>query len=217
MKKANGKYQASFISLVAAGLLAASASQAATKPSSIFTFTPKAMNDVFSVKSKGWRDPAFGDMGWTHHSDWGTVRARRGETVTIRMTAADAGIHPGITVWYRGASDTASDEYVVDHFYPQNANFAKFGATDDTSGEALGNIIMRHIVHGYDVDGNTKKVRRMKPITDGIPGQLEVNFTAPRNGAYMFVVGGFNPDAGVDAALKYNVDVNVTRTAPVAP
>ncbi len=215
--KANSKYMASFISLVAVGLLAASASQAATKPSSIFTFTPKATDDVFSVKSKGWRDPAFGDMGWTHHSDWGTVRARRGETVTIRMAAADAGVHPGITVWYRGVADTASDTYVVDHFYPQNANFAKFGATDDTSGEKLGNIVMRYIVHGYDADGNTKTIRSMKPIKDGVPGQLEVSFVAPRNGNYMFVVGGFNPDAGVDTTLKYNVDVNVTRTpAPVA-
>lgn len=208
--KMNIKYMTSFISMVAVGLLAAPVSQAATQPSSIFKFTDVAPVDVFSVKSKGWRDPAFGDMGWTHHSDWGTVRAKAGETVTIRMAAADAGIHPGITVWYRGPSDTAPDNYVVDHFYPQNANFAKFGATDDVSGESLGNIIMKYVAHGYDVDGNTKRLRNMNPIKDGVPGQLEVSFTAPRPGTYMFVVGGFNPDAGVNTSLKYNVDVNVT-------
>jgi len=208
--KANSKYAARFITLVAAGLLATSASQAATIPSSIFEFTSAVTDDVFSVKSKGWRDPAFGDMGWTHSSDWGTVVAKKGQTVTIKMVAADAGIHPGVTVWYRGEDDTAPDNYVVDHFYPQNANFTKFGATDDTTGAAVGNIIMRHIAHGYDLDGNTKKVRVMNPIKDDVPGQLELSFKATRKGTYMFVVGGFNPDEGIDTSLKYNVNVTVT-------
>ncbi|MDO9104104.1 MAG: copper(I)-binding protein CorA [Methylovulum sp.] len=212
--KAKSKQVARFISLVAAGLLVATASQAATIPSSTFDFTPEVTDDVFSVRSKGWRDPAFGDMGWTHSSDWGTVNAKRGELVTIKMVAADAGIHPGITVWFRGADDTAPDNYVVDHFYPQNANFTKFGATNETTGEALGNIIMRHIAHAYDRDGNTKRVTIMHPKTDGVAGQLELTFKAPRTGHYMFVVGGFNPDAGVDSSLKYNVNVNVTVTAP---
>ncbi|MDD5275763.1 MAG: copper(I)-binding protein CorA [Methylovulum sp.] len=212
--KANSKYMASFISLVAVGLLAASASQAATKPASIFTFNASVTDDVFSVKSKGWRDPAFGDMGWTHSSDWGTVQVKKGQTVTIKMAAVDAGIHPGITVWYRGPSDTAPNDYVVDHFYPQNANFAKFGAVDDTTGDALGNIIMKYVVHGYDLDGNTKKVKSMNPIKDGVSGELEVSFTASRPGTYMFVVGGFNPDAGIDSSLRYDVNVNLTVTAP---
>ena len=205
---------ARFISLLAAGLLAAPASQAATIPSSIFDFASGVTDDVFSVRSKGWRDPAFGDMGWTHSSDWGTVTAQRGQTVTIKMLAADAGIHPGITVWYRGEDDTAPDNYVVDHFYPQNANFTKFGATNETTGEKLGNIVMRHIAHGYDLDGNTKRVRIMNPIKDDVPGQLELSFKVRRTGTYMFVVGGFNPDASVDTAVSYNVNVNVTVTNP---
>ncbi len=209
--KANSKYLACFVPLVAAGLLAASASQAATIPSSIFEFTATATDDVFSVKSKGWRDPAFGDMGWTHSSDWGTITAKKGQTITINAVAADVGIHPGMTVWYRGADDTAPDNYVVDHFYPQNANFTKFGATDETSGTTLGNIIMRDVAHGYDMDGNSQKVKRMNPVQDNVPGQLKLSFKAPASGTYLFVIGGFNPDAGVDTSLKY--DINVTATA----
>lgn len=208
------KYKANLISLTVAGLLAASASQAATIPASITKFTSTVTDDVFSVKSKGWRDPAFGDMGWTHSSDWGTLGAKKGQTVTIKLVAADAGIHPGMTVWFRGKDDTAADKYVVDHFYPQNANFVKFGVTDETTGADLGNIVMRHVVHGYDRDGNTKGVKSMNPQIDNVPGQVELSFTAPRSGRYMFVVGGFNPDAGVDAALKYNINVTATVTGP---
>lgn len=203
----NSQYIARFIS-VAAALLVTSISQAATIPASIAKFNAKVTDDVFSTKSKSWRDPAFGDMGWTHSSDWGTIYAAKGQTVTIRAVAADVGIHPGITVWYRGKDDTATDNYVVDHFYPQNANFTKFGATDETSGSTLGNIIMRHAAHGYDVDDNTARVRSMNPIKDDVPGQLELRFKAPSSGRYIFVVGGFNPDAGIDTTLKYNVNVN---------
>jgi hypothetical protein len=212
--KMNAKNTALFVSLVAAGLLAASASQAATIPANQFAFTAEASTDVFPVKAKGWRDPAFGDMGWTHSSAWGTFSAMKGQTVTINMVAVDAGIHPGITVWYRGADDTADNKYVVDHFYPQNANFAKFGAIDETTGEKLGNIIMRHVTHGYDVDGN-QRLKAMNPVKDGVAGQLKISFKAPKEGDYMFVVGGVNPDASVDTKENPNHDVNVTVT--VAP
>ena len=213
--KAKTKQIARFMTLVASGLLMASASHAATQPASIFAFTADATDDVFITKSTSWRDPAFGDMGWTHSSDWGTVEAKRGQTVTIKMDAtASVGLHPGITVWYRGADDTVADSYVVDHFYPQNANQYKNGVTDETSGEALGNIVMRHVIHGYDADGNTATVRKMRPLSDGTAGMLEVSFKVKKTGTYMFVVGGFNPDGGVDPALKYNVNVNVTVADP---
>jgi hypothetical protein len=205
------------ILLIAAGMLVASVSQAATIPGAGITeFNSTLTDDVFTSKYTSWRDPAFGDMGWTHSSDWGTVNATKGQMVTITMKAEDVGIHPGITVWYRGADDTAPDNYVVDHFYPQNANYAKFGATDDTdtTGAKLGNIIMYHVAHAYDMDGNSKKVPSMKPITDSVPGQLKLSFKATKTGVYMFVVGGFNPDkaAALDSTIKYNIDVNVTVT-----
>ena len=212
--KANCKYIARFIPLVAAGMLAATASQAATIPSSITNFTTLVTDDVFSVQSKGWRDPAFGDMGWTHSSDWGAFWARKGQTVTIKGVAVDDGIHPGITVWFRGKDDTAKDKYVVDHFYPQNANFTEFGATDETSGADLGNIVMRHVAHAYDRDGNTKYVKDMNPKKDNVPGQVVLSFKAPFSGRYMFVVGGFNPDVGVNSSIPHNINVTTTVIRP---
>ena len=113
------------ISLWVAGALAASTSFAATQPAEVTKFTATNTTDVFTVKAKGWSDPAFGGMGWTHFSDWGSVVAKKGETVTIKLVSQSAGIHPGVTVWYRGIEDTAPDSYVVDHFYPQYENFAQ--------------------------------------------------------------------------------------------
>ncbi|MGZ8227567.1 MAG: copper(I)-binding protein CorA [Methylococcaceae bacterium] len=212
--KVNSKYLARFFFLVAGGLLAASATQAATMPASITQFTALVTNDIFSVKSKGWRDPAFGDMGWTHSSDWGAFGALKGQTVTIKLVATNAGVHPGMTVWFRGKDDTAKDKYVVDHFYPQNANFTEFGATDETSGAELGNIVMRHVVHGYDADGNTLTITGMNPKKDNVPGQLKMSFKAPYSGRYIFVVGGFNPDAGVNSASSHNINVTAKVLRP---
>lgn len=203
------------IALITTGLFTAS-SFAATPPTQITAFTAKKNHDIFTVRSKGWSDPAFGDMGWTHFSDWGSFIAKKGQTVKIKLVSESVGIHPGITVWFRGADDTSPDNYVVDHFYPQNSNFYKYGATDETTNEAIGNIVMRVISFGYDQDGNTKRVKRFNGIKDDKPGELELTFQAPLRGRYQFVVGGFNPDAGIDNSLKYNIDttVNVTTPAP---
>jgi hypothetical protein len=210
--KINSKAVSRFLCVMAASLMTVSASYASTVPASIVAFDSTVTDDVFVVKARGWRDPAFGDMGWTHSSDWGTFKATKGQTVTITMKATDVGIHPGSTVWYRGANDTAPDNYVVDHFYPQNANFAKFGAVDEDTGAKIGNIIMKHVAHAYDQDGNTNKIEagKMGSIRDGVKGQLILSFEAPYTGDYQFVVGGFNPNKGVDETLKYNVNVNVT-------
>ncbi|MDD2723732.1 MAG: copper(I)-binding protein CorA [Methylovulum sp.] len=212
--KSNFKLLAKLTLLTTAGLFTAS-SFAATQPAEITNFNARRTHDVFTVKSKGWSDPAFGDMGWTHFSDWGSFTAKRHQKVTIKLVSETVGIHPGVTVWFRGADDTAPDSYVVDHFYPQYANFTKFGAVDETTGESLGNIVMRVVAYGYDQDGNTKVVRRFKGIKDNVPGQLELTFTAPARGQYQFVVGGINPDAGVDNTPKYNIDTTVTKV--IAP
>lgn len=199
-----------FVSVIAGSLLMFSASHAATIPANISAFTNVVTSDTFVVKSKGWSDPAFGDMGWTHSSAWGSFSAKQNQNVTIKMVAADKGIHPGSTVWFRGANDTAPDNYVVDHFYPQNANFAKFGATDEGTGAKLGNIVMTYVTHGYDQDSNTVKKTYLNPKIDKVAGQLTLNFKAPYTGTYMFVVGGFNPDANIDTTLQYNIDTKVT-------
>jgi len=195
--------------LFAAGLLS-TANYAATKPTTITDFTKATAPAVFSVKSTSWRDPAFGNLGWTHSSQWGSINARKGKTVTITITSQVAGLHPGITVWRRDALlDTAPDEYFIDHFYPQRDGVYKIGATDEDSGADLGNIIMPIVAYGYDQDGNTKKVTNLRPIKDGVPGKLIVKFKAPETAVYQFVIGGFNPDTGVDSTVKHNVEVSV--------
>jgi len=212
--KSNRKFTIKAVSLVVAGLVVSSVATASTIPSSIAKFSPETPDHVLHAKRSSWRDPAFGDMGWTHSSDWGRFAVKRGQTVTITAISSVVGLHPGITVWYRGKDDTAPNNYVVDHFYPQNANFAEFGAKDETSGEPIGNIVMKVVAFGYDQDNNNKTPKGMNGITDNIPGQVELTFKAPSTGHYIFVVGGFNPDASVDPALKHDINTNVSVVNP---
>ena len=213
------KYKASLISLAVIGLMAASASQAAVIPASIFPFDSTNTTDTFQVRVKSWHDPAFGDMGWTHHSDWGTVAVKRGQVVTIKLATSVAGLHPGITVWYRGLSDTAPDNYVVDHFYAQNSPMFKLGAIDDSTGADIGNIVMKYVAHRYDRDTDPLlgPIQKALPLMNGnldtLPGQLTLKFTAQQTGTYMFVVGGVNPDPVIaTSTLKHPVNVTVTVT-----
>jgi hypothetical protein len=204
------------ISLLVTGLLFASTANAITQPMSVgdFTATP---SQTLQTKATSWRDPAFGDMGWTHNSAWGKVQATAGQVITIKAVSANSNIHPGITVWYRGAADTIDDSYVADHFYPQNANLYVKGAKDETTGAALGDLVMKVVKFGFDKDRN-------KGVMDGIPGagkrdkvagQLVLTFTAKQTGTYMFVLGGFNPGPKtVDSTIKYDVVTDVTVVTP---
>lgn len=202
-----------------------------TKPTE---FTSTVKSAVFSVTAKGWSDPAFGDAGWTHSSQWGLVSAKKGQTVTITSVADNKAVHPGATVWYRGATDTAPDNFAVDHFYQQNANVFKNGVADESvtvpAGEkavSIGNIVMKYVTHGFDLDNNTvldesgaadsARIVLLKGKKDGVAGKLTLSFKAPYDGVYNFVVAGFNPNSnyvpatGSDGkALKEAVKVNVS-------
>jgi len=203
------------------GMFAASASFAATKPraAGITTFSRDKTTHVFQVRPRGWSDPAFGLQGWTHHSDWGQVWARRGDTVTIKLTTATIGLNPGATVWFRGRADTAPDNYVPDHFYHQLGDNIKIGAISEETNADLGNIIMRYVAHGYDKDGNELNITLFNPIEDNIPGNLVLTFEAKRTGFYQFVASGINPnlDAGIDPRIRYGLNVEVTVTRPPRP
>lgn len=189
---------------------------------------------VFSVTAKGWSDPAFGDAGWTHSSQWATVTAKKGQTVTITSVADNLNVHPAVSVWYRGALDTAPDNYVVDHFYPQNTNIFKSKAVDESvtvlPGEkavSIGNIVMKYVAHGFDLDKNTvtnesgaidsESIAFLKGKRDGVAGKFALSFKAAYDGNYMFAVGGYNPNknyvaaTGADGkALKESIKVSVS-------
>jgi hypothetical protein len=246
MTKNNSKVLGHLASIVAASLMAVSVSHAATIPGkgkgTMPMFTAVQTTAVFAARSQSWSNPEFGDMGWTHHSGWGFVTANKGQTVTITATSEVKGIHPGATVWYRGATDLADGikpikavkavpatdttpavvavpgvsgsapyDYVLDHFYVQNGNMSKIGAmTEDDPAVPLGNLVMKYVIHGYDVDGNTVTDTSLNPKKDNVPGKLTLSFKAAYTGTYMFVVGGFNPDANItDHAALNNIKVSV--------
>ncbi len=212
--------KSSLLSLAVVALMAAaSSSHAATKPTSVTLFDATTTESVFNVRVKGWNDPAFGDMGWTHHSQWGEVEVLKGQNVTIKLATTVAGVHPAITVWYRGAADTAADDYVVDHFYPQNSGMFKLGALDDAGASIGGNIVMKYVTHRYDRDNDPlvaplqKALPLMNGNLDGVAGQVTAKFNAAQAGKYMFVVGGVNPDAVISTSTaKQPVTVTVTVT-----
>ena len=101
--------------------------------------------------------------------------------------------------------------YVLDHFYVQNGNMSKIGAmTEDEPAVKIGNLVMKYVIHGYDVDGNTVNDPDLKPKKDGVKGKLSLSFKAAKTGTYMFVVGGFNPDTNItDHAALNNIAVSV--------
>jgi hypothetical protein len=165
-------------------------------------------------------------MGWTHFADWGKFSTTKGKIIKITLTTKVVGLHPGITVWYRGVKDTAPDTYVPDHAYPQNTSWTEFGARDEIGGKNIGNIVMGLAAYGYDNDGHLNgygfddngKIILTPPvglngIKDKLPGQLVLAFKAPQTGNYLFVVGGFNPTKAFDGKLKHEV----TTTVSVAP
>jgi hypothetical protein len=209
-----------FIPVFFLSLLFPSAASAITTPSAVGDFNAEP-SQTLQTKARSWSDPAFGDMGWTHNSGWGKFEATAGQIISIRAVASNRNIHPGITVWYRGDVDTIDDNYVADHFYPQNANLFVMGAKDETTGATLGNLVMKIAAYGFDKDKNTGIIEGLPPAAgkkDKVSGQLILNFKAKKTGTYIFVLGGFNPGPRtVDTALKYDVLTDVTITDPVAP
>lgn len=201
------------VSIIAACVLLASNAEAATKPSVITTYANRSSATV-DVKSKGWSDPAFGSAGWTHFSSWGQFSAKKGQRVEILMEAADVNVHPGVTVWFRGANDTAPDNYVPDHFYQQTSDFIALRAKDETTSEALGNIVMKYVANGFDADENPFDAAGLigedaKGLKDGIPGTLKLSFRVRKTGKYQFVTGGVNPSP-VDIISNFNTNIPVT-------
>jgi hypothetical protein len=201
------------LTMVLTGVLFASSANATTSPMFIGDFT-QTPSQPLQARMTSWNDPLFGEMGWTHHSGWGTFQATAGQFVTIKAVASTSRFHPAITVWYRGDDDTAPDNYVADHFYVQNANMYVKGATDETTQAVLGDISMKIVKYGFDKDSNRRNFMS-SGVRDGVSGQLVLNFMAKKTGTYIFVVGGFSlPHATLDAATKYPIQTDVTIITP---
>jgi hypothetical protein len=197
------------LSVAVVSLMSVSASQATTSPSTPFNFTAAESTNEFSVRASGWSDPKFGDLGWVHSSDWGFFNANKGQVVTITMVSKELGFHPGSTVYFRGANDTADDKYIPDVALTQTATMAKWGAADDATGAPLGDIVMQYITHGYDGDKTVGASPTFKKINDGVSGKLVLKFTAPETGTYEFVTGGYKPAPTINKKAAHPVNVTV--------
>jgi hypothetical protein len=213
--KTNLSVLASTLALV--GGLGIAPAHAVTSPATVAEFldtTPQTL----TIHALGWSDPAFGDMGWTHRSAWGKFTAEKDQTVEIMVDSGNVSVHPGVSVWYRDpVKDTVDDKYVFDHFYAQMANQYKSKAVDEKDGTALGNLVMKNVAYGYDLDGkNNPRIVELRGIRDKVAGKLTLSFKAAKSGTYIFVVGGINAgdnlyDVATDGSKTLKVDEATTN------
>jgi hypothetical protein len=208
--KYSNKFKGWALISVAVGLFFANPLQAATalNPSGTFFFDKDNTTADMAVRAYSWYNLSMGYLGWTHHSNWGFVKLKKGKPVTISLTTEVGGLHPAITVWYRaGAKNPKMLPYVNAHKYKQFGDIYEPNAeaTDaENNPVKVGNIVMKFITNGFDRDGMGDTLpaeydqSQLYRVMDGEPGTLAITFTPPENGWYQFVVGAVNPD--IDSA-----------------
>jgi hypothetical protein len=226
MKKTN-KLRALTFAMATMGALTSLPSNAATTLNVGFNFeiTPSASSHVMNIRADSWYNLTMGYLGWTHHSNWGYMKLRKNQPVTITVDATDIqGFHPGVTVWYRKQGRRfAPIEYVNAHSYSQSQDVMVQNATlddDPVNPVNLGRIHMEFITNAFDRDGmgdvlgETYDQSAINKVLDGEPGKVSLTFTPPQNGFYQFVVGGINPDEDIDTSKavsqRYPVSVEVS-------
>jgi len=203
------------------GLLAVGGADAATKINGdVLTFSKDAPQQILNARPDAFYNLTMGFQGWTHHSGWGNVKLKKGNlyTITVKQTNQnlELGFHPAVAVWYRPqGSGVVPNTYAYDHFYNQWANIIAKNVVDEANQAKLGTLKQYFVVNGVDRDGwdatdedqyNQTNVQR---ILDGVQGKVVVQFVAKDSGWYQFVVGGINPDAGVNMTAKYPQEVTV--------
>jgi hypothetical protein len=227
MKCIKGLAPKSLVVLLGCALIFPGAADAATKPTNLKVFK-NGTSTGFNVTSRGWSDLNFVGQGWTHNSQFGQFKARKGQTVTIKVISANPGIHPGLTVWYRPSNSSGNHRkglgYVPAHNYPQTSDWNQNNARDEETQKRLGNIVMKYIANGYDADGNDPSIDvrtqvnnpMVVALVDNIPGIVQLQFTAPKKGIYQFATGGINPYPGnyPSSSSKLPVTVIVTMSKP---
>jgi len=169
-------------------------------------FTPDAATQDLNVRPDSFYNLGMGLRGWTHHSNWGFVKLKKGNTVTITATTTVTDMHPGIAVWLvpqgRGITDKL---WNYDHFYKQWGDIYMKDLKDADNGDAPipGTMKWTFITNGFDRDGMGDSLPAdydqsgVNRVLDGTVGSVSVTFTAPAKGYYKFVVGGINPGASL--------------------
>lgn len=230
MKKTN-KLKALTFAMATMGALTSLPSNAATTITpdvNLFEFTPTNHSRILNVRADAWYNLTMGYLGWTHHANWGIMRLKRNQPVTITVDASDIqGFHPGVTVWFRQRGRAFAEPHIVDaHFFSQSQDIINPNAVvDDDPVNPRNNgrsqrIHMQFITNAFDRDGmgdvlpETFDQSAINKVLDGEPGKVSLTFTPPRNGLYQFVVGGINPDEDIDTSKavsqRYPVSVEVS-------
>jgi hypothetical protein len=212
--------------LTAAGSLSAvsvSVEAATSIATKMKEFTPENATQTLSVRPKSWYDPTMGFTGWTHTSNWGYMKLKKGKPVTIIAETDVAGFHPGLTLWYRPQKKgLAPVDQMNAHSYNQFSNIYEVNAlnTDDQANPVkIGTIRMEYIANAFDRDSWSGTLAPLSAefdqsglnrVLDGVPGKVSLTFTPQFNGVYQFVVGGINPDADKNLGNSlYSVEVTV--------
>ena len=191
-------------SALAGAMAFAGASHAATTVDAPIMTSGAPLNGTVQVQ--GWLNDDFGIQGWTHFSKWGQFEARKGQRVTVTVTSAMAGTHPGVSVWWRNTGPMTAPaggktNIYQNHAYNQYDSIKTGIMTNESTGAEVGYLEMITATNGYDADGATPKfaanANLFNPVFDGIPGKIQLSFVAPRNGTYQLVTGGVFPDSSV--------------------
>lgn len=221
MKSIQAQPRKSLALLMAMAVIFPTVGDAATKLSNPKTFKNGNVQG-FNVTSRGWSDLNFVGQGWTHNSQFGQVKLRKRQTLSIKVISSDQSLHPGLTLWYRPGTASGNLKkglaYVPTHNYPQTADWDQKNARDEETQKRVGNIIMKYMANGYDADGNDPNIDvqqqvgnpKVVSVKDGIPGTVELRFQASKAGIYQFAVGGINPYPVVLANKKFPVTVQVS-------
>lgn len=177
-------------------------------------FTAQTATQDMSVRPDSFYNLTMGYQGWTHHSNWGFAKLKKGKPVTITATATStdeakkAAMHPGIAVFYVPQGKKYADKlYNYDHFYSQWKSVSlkdiSDDDTEDTTDIIKGMMVWTFITNGFDRDGMEDALSgvydqsHVYRLLDGVPGTVSVTFTPPASGWYKFAVGGINPGAGL--------------------
>ncbi|MGR9086090.1 MAG: copper(I)-binding protein CorA [Gammaproteobacteria bacterium] len=181
-------------------------------------FTQENSVQTLAAKPESWYNPTMGYTGWTHHSSWGYMKLKKGKPVTITATGV-AGFHPALTIWFRPQKrGMVPVNYMNDHFYNQFQDIiaSNVQLTDDPANpKKLGKLRMEFVANAFDRDGMIDPLpaefdqSMLNRVLDGIPGTVSLTFTPKASGVYQFVVGGINPDLGLDLKASHEVEVTV--------
>lgn len=94
MKSIQDPSRKSLALLMAMAVIFPTVGDAATKLSDPKTFKNGDVKG-FNVTSRGWSDLNFVGQGWTHNSQFGQVKLRKRQTLSIKVISADPSLHPG--------------------------------------------------------------------------------------------------------------------------